>query len=354
MNPPAVQTPPVMVAVFNQKGGVAKTTTACNLAVCLRAFGYKVLLVDLDTQGNATASFGITPLPAIGAFEVIVGRAGIGQAMLATEYEGVWLLPATMSLRDNDQMLVHAGKRRGLLEARLAETGVHIVVVDCPPALAAATATALASASAVLMPVRPDPYAHEGLVNTWYEIKRIREVVNVQLGVAGILLTMTASEPTGDDVAKVIRAEFGEQVYGIEISTDPMVAQAAQLALPVAVLDPDGLAGRGYVDATLEVLRRLGRQNRPGTALPEPLGLDDALNRLREWRSTTHAALLRRPEGNSGWAAAKAAEDDDEEEDFVAPRGNAPEAARLRLLPWLAAAFAAGMAFDALIRHWWG
>ncbi|MDO8605645.1 MAG: ParA family protein [Phaeospirillum sp.] len=317
---------PVMVAVFNQKGGVAKTTTACNLAVCLTAFGYRVLLVDLDTQGNATNSFGVSPLPASGAFEVITGRAKVADVALDTAYDGLWLLPATMSLRDNDHLLAHAGRRRGLLETRLAGTGVDLVIVDCPPALAAATATALASASAVLMPVRPDPFAHEGLVNTWYEIKRIREAVNVQLGVAGILLTMAGSEATGDDVGRVIRAEFGEQVYGVEINTDPKVAEAAQMSLPVAVLDPDGLAGRAYVDATEELLRRLERQNRPGTRLRPPGGRDEALNRLREWRSTTHAALLRTPTDGQGWAkrGGKANGDDDDDDEADDYFGSTP------------------------------
>ena len=343
---------PVMVAVFNQKGGVAKTTTACNLAVGLTAFGYKVLLVDLDTQGNATASFGVLPLPSTGAFEVITGRADAVTTALDTAYEGLWLLPATMSLRDNDHLLTHAGRRRGLLESRLAGTGVDVVVVDCPPALAAATATALASASAVLMPVRPDPYAHEGLVNTWYEIKRIREAVNVQLGVAGILLTMTEAEPTAADVSRVIRAEFGEQVYGVEIPTDPKVAEAAQMALPVSVLDPDGLAGRAYVDATEEVLRRLARQNRPGVILAPPLGRDEALNRLREWRATAHAALLRRPESGPGWAPRPPAgddEDDDGVDDYFGPTPAPAPAQPARRRRWLIplAALLAGMVLEA-------
>ncbi|OAN54067.1 hypothetical protein A6A04_12540 [Paramagnetospirillum marisnigri] len=301
--------PPVMVAVFNQKGGVAKTTTACNLAVCLTAFGYTVLLVDLDTQGNATGSFGVSPLPTSGAFEVITGAARVEDVALDTVYPGLWLLPATISLRDNARVLGHAGRRRGLLETRLAATGVDIVLVDCPPALGPATATALASASAVLMPVRPDPFAHEGLVNTWYEIKRIRETVNPHLGVAGIIMTMAASEPAGADVARVIRAEFGDQVYDAEIQTDPKVAEAAQMGLPVTVLDPDGLAGRSYVDACEELLTRLGRQRRPETQLHLSLGMDFALNRLREWRSTTHAALLRMPGRAVSWTHESGEED---------------------------------------------
>jgi chromosome partitioning protein len=342
---------PVMVAVFNQKGGVAKTTSACNLAVCLAGHGYRVALVDLDTQGNATNSFGIQPLPSVGAFDVITGEASLEDALIATPYAGLWLLPATTRLRSGEPAMADAACRRGLLESRLAGSGLDLVVVDCPPALAAATGTALASANAVLMPVRPDPFAHEGLVNTWYEIKRIRESVNNRLGIAGILLTMTASEPAGADVARIIRAEFGEQVYGVEIATDPKVSEAAQMAMPISVLDPDGLAGRAYFDATEELLRRLARQNRPGTALRPASGRDEALNTLRTWRSTVHAALLRVPKGKGGWAgrgeAAQDADGDEDDEFHARPPA--------RPVPWglltgMAAGLAAGMAAEA----YWG
>ncbi|CAA7618785.1 ParA family protein [Magnetospirillum sp. SS-4] len=356
MPPPPTPRPPVMVAVFNQKGGVAKTTTSCNLAVCLRAFGYHVLLVDLDTQGNATGSFGFTPLPATGSFEVITGRAKAADIALDTPYPGLWLLPATTSLRDDTHMLAHAGRRRGLLEARLADTGVDVVIVDCPPALAAATATALASASVVLLPVRPDPFAHEGLVNTWYEIKRFRETINGRLGVAGILMTMSGSEPAGDDVARVIRAEFGDHVYATEIATDPKVAEAAGMALPVAVLDPDGPAGRAYVDATRELLFRLARHERPDLLLPEPLAVETALNQLREWRATTHAALLRVPGRGDGWAGTGA--DGHEDADTVPddyfgpvpatdPSPPPPRPGLGRMAAALLAGLLAGMAIEA-------
>jgi len=352
--------PPVMVAVFNQKGGVAKTTTACNLAVSLTAFGYRVLLVDLDTQGNATASFGVAPLPAEGAFEVITGRADIADVALDTAYEGLWLLPATQSLRDNDHLLTPSGRRRGLLEARLAGTGVDIVVVDCPPSLAAATSTALASATAVLMPVHPDPFAHDGLVNTWYEICRVRETVNYQLGVAGILLTMTEPDPTGADVARVIRAEFGDQVLDVEIPAKVKVAEAAQLGLPVTVLDPDGPAGLSYVEATREMLALLARQNRHWAHLPEAASLETALERLREWRATLHADLLNRlstaaepsetrPRGNAERAAAPTPAAG--AAGTAGPKRAWWQAVSLNLVIALIAAFVAGMAVEALVNY---
>jgi chromosome partitioning protein len=315
---------PVMVAVFNHKGGVAKTTTACNLAVCLAAHGYRVVLVDLDTQGNATSSFGVSPLPAIGAYDVISGQADLAQAVLSTTYPNLWLLPATTSLRAAEADRAVAGQNHMLLRAGLERGGINgaadLVVVDCPPALGMLTTNALASANAVMMPVRPDPFAHEGLVNTWYEVRRIRESRNPGLGVAGILLTMTASELAGGDVSQTIRAEFGEQVYAVEVATDPRVAEAAQLGLPVCVLDPDCAAARGYLAAAEEMLARMARQNRPGTALPPAGTTDAALNVLREWRASIHGSLLRLPSRHrdlEGHGPTPLRLPDDEDDEFL-------------------------------------
>jgi chromosome partitioning protein len=312
---------PVIVAVFNHKGGVAKTTTACNLSVCLAAAGYRVVLVDLDMQGNATNSFGISPLPPHGAYDVLTGRVELDDALLDTPYERLKLLPATTQMRQAE-LLASAERSHAFLRDRLAQGRLgaqcEVAVIDCPPSLGTVTVNALAAATAVLMPVRPDPFAHEGLVNTWYEVKRLRNDINPNLGVAGIVLTMTNAEPAWADVATAIRAEFGEQVYPCEIPTDPRVAEAAQLALPVSVLDPDGVAGLAYVEVTDELRRRLARQNRPDTRLRAAGDHQDVLNCLRGWRSDRHGALLRRPaEQKSGWAEDDGGGNGDEDDDWV-------------------------------------
>lgn len=297
---------PPVVAVFNHKGGVAKTTTASNLAVCLAAHGLRVVLIDLDAQGNATGGFGVLPLPPVGAYDVLVGRASLEEALIATPFPGLMLLPATAQLRTAELELGQHERSHAHLRERLAEHGLNrfadVAVVDCPPSLGTMTANALAASAAVLIPARPDPYTHEGLVNTWYEVKRLRERANANLSVAGILLTMTGAEANAEDVARTMRAEFGDQVYAMEIATDPKVAEAAQLALPVTVLDPDGLAGRAYFDATEELLNRLARQNRRETALPPSASRDAALNTLRDWRAG-QLSLRRIPKGGKGWTA---------------------------------------------------
>jgi chromosome partitioning protein len=339
------QAGPPVVAVFNHKGGVAKTTTACNVAVCLAACGHRTLLVDLDAQGNATASFGLLPLPNVGTLDVLAGRSGIAEVALPTPFPGLTLLPATTALRMAELELGGDEQAMRHLRDQLAGSGgatadIDVVVIDCPPSFGMVTLNALLASSAVLIPTRPDPFAHEGLANTWYEIKRLCQEANADLAVAGILLTMTEAAGAVADGALSIRAEFGEQVYVSEIATDAKVGEAAQLSLPVTVLDPDGLAGRAYVEATAELLRRLGRWN--GTAEPLPEGwTGDTLNTLREWRSG-QLALNRIPKGERGWVAARRAIGPEP------PPRHSPLLAEVAEVTgrvdrhWLAASFAAG------------
>lgn len=346
-NTNASRAAPPAIAVFNHKGGVAKTTTACNLAVCLAAHGYRVTLVDLDAQGNATLSFGLQPLPAVGVIDLLRGRASLDEVLVATAIPGLSLLPATTDLRTAELDLAGDDRSHTRLREALAAGGLgeraDVTVVDCPPALGTMTLNALAAAAAVLIPAKPDPFSHEGLVNTWYEIKRVRESANADLGVAGILFTMAATEAAAADVARTMRAEFGEQVLSTEIAADPKVLEAQQLSLPVSVLDPDGLAGRQYFDATEELLRRLLRHHGTAPRLKAPAERDAALNTLREWRSDQIA--LRRLPANRGWT--KPPED-------AAPTASPtplPEASRRNLgWLWALAGAAAGFAVGFLIR----
>lgn len=330
--------PPVL-AVFNHKGGVAKTTSAANLAVCLAAHGLKVLLVDLDAQGNATCGFGHRPLPPVGAADVLAGRIGLAETRIDTPFPGLSLLPASEKLRDADLDLAAGPRPRTRLAETLAATEwrglADLVVIDCPPAFGLVTVNALAAASAVLIPSRPDTYSHEGLVNTWYEIKRIREADNAALAVAGILLVMTDEDPTSQDAARAIRAEFGEAVLARDIPAAAMVGEAAALSLPVVVLEPDGGVGGAYVLATAEILARLERQQRPGLAVPPHADLGQALNTLRQWRA--EAIALRRLPGGDGWAANLASSKAEDEP--PPPRSSS----------WSWPTFAAGAVFGALL-----
>jgi chromosome partitioning protein len=323
---PKASYPPI-VAVFNHKGGVAKTTTSGNLATCLAAFGYRVVLADLDAQGNATGSFGILPLPPIGAMDVITGRVRLEDALIPTQFPGLSLLPATTQLRTAEmELAAHERSHQALREAFASQnigSHAHIVIIDCPPSLGTITGNALSAAAAVLIPARADPYSHEGLVNTWHEIKRLRQGANASLTVAGILLTMTGEDAAGDDVARSMRAEFGDQVYGVSIESDSKVTEAAQLGVPVAVLDPDGGAGHNYLQATAELILRLRRHARHDiSTLAEPLSMVDAQNTLRDWRARL-PGLQRRANDAPAWTAVQAANPDIDEDSSTSPL-NAP------------------------------
>ncbi len=339
------QAGPPVVAVFNHKGGVAKTTTACNVAVCLAACGLRTLLVDLDAQGNATASFGHLPLPSLGTIDVMAGRMALAAATLDTPFPGLTLLPATTGLRMAELELGgddHATRR---LDEQLAEPGTgaayDVVVIDCPPSFGMVTLNALLAASAVLIPTRPDPFAHEGLANTWYEVRRLCQEANTALGVAGILLTMTEADGAIADGARAIRAEFGEQVYATEIATDPRVGEAAQLSMPVTVLDPDGVAGLAYVEATGELLRRLARREGAPAELPENW-LSDTLNTLRDWRGG-QLALRRVPGGERGWVGSPREIGPEPPPRHSPVVAEPPVGGGMIGRQWLAAAFAAGL-----------
>ena len=354
MSPHKAAFPPI-VAVFNHKGGVAKTTTAGNLAACLAAFGYRVVLADLDAQGNATGSFGILPLPPVGAMDVITGKVALDQALIPTPFPGLSLLPATTRLRTAElELAAHERSHLALREAFAAQSiasHADIVIIDCPPSLGTITGNALAAAAAVLIPARPDPYSHEGLVNTWHEIKRLRQNGNAALNVAGILLTMTGDDPTGGDVARSMRAEFGDQVYAIAIDTDAKVTEAAQLGVPAAVLDPDGGAGLCYLRATAELIGRLRRHVRHDVLpLAEPQDLNAAQNTLRDWRARL-PGVQRRANQMPGWTAVQAAnvEDEDEDDAVFAPPPADPRTAIRRGFGWgaLLAALLLGAALGA-------
>lgn len=274
-------------SVFNQKGGIAKTTTASNIAIGLAVHGYKVILIDLDSQGNATTNFGISPLPLVGAYDVITGRAPLADCLLYTRFPGLKILPATNSLSLADVDLAISELQHTLLKNRFIadRTDVDFVVIDCPPALSAITINAMVSSNSVLIPCRADPFAHDGLLNTWYAIKQIRRDLNKGLHIGGIILTMTEKDQLSLDITGEIRGEFGDAVFPAEIEKDVTVLEAARRNLPVTVYDPECPASTQYLDTTYEFLRRVPlHEDSSHVGLHQPRSRDEVLQVLREWR----------------------------------------------------------------------
>ncbi|MGE5503058.1 MAG: ParA family protein [Actinomycetota bacterium] len=266
---------PGIIAVFNAKGGVGKTTTAVNLAVCLAMMGRRVLLVDMDAQGNATTSFGSSELPGLGTYELITGRCTLAEAMRPTFVDNLWLVGATDGLNAMDLELAGDPPAHGVLRDIVATQGqdLDLVVIDCPPGVGAATVNALVSAHGVLCPANPTPFAHDGLARTWAMVGRIRAALNPELRVVGVVMSLVDDgvRVWQDDVAAVIRAEFGALVFPQPIGHAPdLFGAAAAYGVPAVMFAPIAAEVSAFIDLALWLLAREPRLGGEADERPVP------------------------------------------------------------------------------------
>lgn len=240
---------PVVIALFNQKGGVGKTTTAVNLATGLAALGQRVVLIDLDSQCNATKNLGIKALAGDGAYEVLTGKADLDEVSRPTHLPGLSVCAASDDLAGVDIELASDKRSLTMLRnaVRRSSCAADFVIVDCPPALGVLPVNALVAADLVIVPVTPHPMAHDGLHKAWTHIHRIKANLNPTLTVVGILLTMAEEDPLQTDVSAAIEGDFGKRnLLAARIPYDPMVLQASVEGMPVSVSHPDCPAAQAY------------------------------------------------------------------------------------------------------------
>lgn len=256
-----------VLAIFNAKGGVAKTTSTVNLAACFAAMGQRVLVVDLDYQGNATRSFGFTELPRVGSYDLLSARMPAVEVRQDTFIPGLSLIGATDSLAAVDIDLALKDARHDLLRHLLAPLGEgDIVLLDCPPAMGVLTLNALVSCNAVLIPSPPEHFAHDGLLRTWALVTRIRDELNPGLSLLGILPTLLDPERPGPERAQadggvlgLMRAEFGSRVARDGIPReDGLFGSAAAHGLPACVYEPEAHASQAYLALAAQILGREG------------------------------------------------------------------------------------------------
>lgn len=251
---------PVIITVFNQKGGVGKTTTAVNIAICLAAFGRRVALIDLDSQSNATTNLGVTPPVATGAYHLITGRAEFSQCLRATSYQGVRLIGGSDELAWADIELALGKEPEAAMTRALAKVPADLeyIVVDCPPAPGIVSVNALVAADSVVMPVMPSPHALDGLHKAWWNLGRVRTRFNQDLGAINILLTMTEDGELTKRLSEDIIAEFGQRVMPVLVPRDNAVIEAAARDLPVAVMASGSAPARAYVRVAELLMNRSG------------------------------------------------------------------------------------------------
>jgi chromosome partitioning protein len=255
-----------IVAVANQKGGVGKTTTAINLATALAAAGHRVLVIDLDAQGNASTGLGIErKARALTSYELILGEAELENAVVTTDIPGLFIIPASQDLAGADLEFT-ARERREFLLSRAIRSRVgdyDEVLVDCPPSLNLLTINALVAADSVLVPLQCEFYALEGLSQLMRTIERVQRALNPRLDLQGIVLTMYDQRNNLCDlVAADVRGHLGAKVFDTMIPRNVRIAEAPSHGKPVLIYDHGCAGSQAYIRLAAEVLRRAGTDAR--------------------------------------------------------------------------------------------
>lgn len=267
---------PRILVLANQKGGVGKTTTAINLGTALAAVGERVLLVDLDPQGNASTGLGIEREDrTLSTYDVLIGAALIEKAILPTQVPGLDIVPSTMDLLGAELELASVSRRSHRLRDALGRMPPHgsgqldgvtvemnvrpytYILVDCPPSLNLLTINAMTAADAILVPLQCEFFALEGLSQLLRTVERVRTSLNPRLDIQGIVLTMyDKRNKLSGQVAEDVRAHLGDKVYNTVIPRNVRISEAPSYGKPALVYDHHCAGSRAYMKLAAELIQR--------------------------------------------------------------------------------------------------
>lgn len=245
-------------AIVNQKGGVGKSTTAVNLGACWAYLGYKILLVDIDPQGNATSGVGIEKSSLeLSIYDLLIDEAHFDQVLQETKREGLYILPATIDLAGAEIELVSAISREQQLKRSIQDNieRFDYVLIDCPPSLGLLTLNALTAATAALVPIQCEYYALEGLSQLIKTITLVKKNINPKLDLDGVILTMCDFRTNlSHDVMDEVKNFFKDKVYKTVIPRNVRLSEAPSHGLPVIDYDRECKGAKAYLELAKEVM----------------------------------------------------------------------------------------------------
>ena len=256
-------TGPRIISVANQKGGVGKTTTTINLAAALVESGMRVLVVDLDPQGNASTGLGIEAFDRKKTtYDLLIGEVPLSDVIRTTEIEDLCIIPATVDLSSADIELIANERRSFLLYDALRQTQMDeyewdYVLIDCPPSLNLLTVNAMIASHSVLIPLQSEFFALEGVSQLMMTIREVRQSANADLRIEGIVLTMFDKRNNlSQQVEEDARSNLGDLVFETKIPRNVRVSEAPSYALPVLQYDPHSQGAQAYRSLADEMIKK--------------------------------------------------------------------------------------------------
>lgn len=255
------------IAITNQKGGVGKTTTAINLSACLAENGMKVLVLDIDPQGNCSSGLGIDKDGEYNTiYQLIIGDCNVREAITHTEFEGLDIIPSDVNLAGAEIELLDVKDKEYLLREKIAEVKdeYDYILIDCPPSLNTLTLNAMTTADSIIVPIQCEYYALEGLSQLIRTIELVRNRLNENLEIDGVVFTMFDGRTNLSlQVVENVRANLSQNIYASVIPRNVRLAEAPSHGLPITKYDTRSVGAESYREFALEVMKNDGKKATP-------------------------------------------------------------------------------------------
>ena len=249
-----------VIAIANQKGGVGKTTTTINLSACLAEKGKKILVIDTDPQGNTTSGFGLEKNDIENTiYELLLGEISIEESIIKNAVEGVDIIPSNVNLAAVEIELIGVDKKEFILrnEVEWVKDRYDFIIIDCPPSLSLLTINSMTTADTVLVPIQCEYYALEGLSQLIHTVNLVKERLNPDLAMEGVVFTMFDSRTNlSMQVVENVKANIQQKVYDTLIPRNIRLAEAPSYGMPINIYDPKSAGAEAYMSLADEIINR--------------------------------------------------------------------------------------------------